>query len=67
MAIADNKASRDAVLGRVRKALKVEGNRDAARAAAQAVELEAHVCPALHAAGSDQSVQPEDNITHVSC
>jgi L-lactate dehydrogenase complex protein LldG len=36
MAIADNKASRDAVLGRVRKALKVGGNRDAARAAAEA-------------------------------
>ena len=36
MAIADNKASRDAVLGRVRRALKVDGNRDAARAAAEA-------------------------------
>jgi L-lactate dehydrogenase complex protein LldG len=36
MAIADNKASRDAILGRVRQALKVGGNRDAARAAAAA-------------------------------
>jgi L-lactate dehydrogenase complex protein LldG len=34
MAIADNRASREAILGRVRKALKHEGNRDAARAAA---------------------------------
>ena len=43
MAIADNKVSRDAVLGRVRKALKVDGNREAARAAAEAyVAAHAH-------------------------
>ncbi|MEP7327721.1 MAG: LUD domain-containing protein [Betaproteobacteria bacterium] len=36
MTIADNKSSRDAVLGRVRRALQHEGNRDAARAAAEA-------------------------------
>ncbi len=43
MAIADNKVSRDAVLGRVRKALKVDGNREAARAAAEAyVAAQAH-------------------------
>ncbi len=34
MAIADNRTSRDAILGRVRKALAHQGNRDAARAAA---------------------------------
>jgi L-lactate dehydrogenase complex protein LldG len=34
MAIADNRASREAILGRVRKALKHEGSRDTARAAA---------------------------------
>ncbi len=43
MAIADNKASRDAILDRVRKALKVDGNRDSARAAAEAyVAAHAH-------------------------
>ncbi len=41
MAISDNRTSRDAILGRVRKALKHEGNRDTARAAA-ASYVEAH-------------------------
>jgi L-lactate dehydrogenase complex protein LldG len=36
MSIADNRAARDAVLGRVRKALGKEGDRSAARAAAEA-------------------------------
>ena len=42
MAIANNKLSRDAVLARVRKALDVGGNRDAARAEAEAYVV-AHV------------------------
>ena len=36
MSLADNRAARDAVLGRVRKALGKEGDRSAARAAAEA-------------------------------
>jgi L-lactate dehydrogenase complex protein LldG len=52
MAIADNKASRDAILGRVRKALKVDGNRDAARAAAAAYV-------AAHTQGPRPAVPPD--------
>jgi L-lactate dehydrogenase complex protein LldG len=52
MAIADNKVSRDAILGRVRKALKVDGNRDAARAAAAAYV-------AAHAQGPRPAAPPD--------
>ncbi len=52
MAIADNKASRDAILGRVRKALKVDGNRDAARAVAAAYVAE-------HAQGPRPAAPPD--------
>jgi len=56
MAIADNRASRDAVLGRVRRALRHEGDRGAARAAA-----EAYV--AAHAQGP-RPTRPDDLVAH---
>ncbi len=56
MAIADNRASRDAVLGRVRRALRHEGDRGAARAAA-----EAYV--AAHTQGP-RPTRPDDLVAH---
>jgi len=56
MAIADNRASRDAVLGRVRRALRHEGDRGEARAAA-----EAYV--AAHAQGP-RPTRPDDLVAH---
>lgn len=56
MAIADNRASRDAVLGRVRKALRRDGDRSAARAAADAYV-------AAHAQGPRPS-RPADLVAH---
>ncbi len=56
MAIADNRASRDAVLGRVRRALRHDGDRGAARAAA-----EAYV--AAHAQGP-RPTRPDDLVAH---
>jgi len=56
MAIADNRVSRDAVLGRVRRALRHDGDRGAARAAA-----EAYV--AAHAQGP-RPTRPEDLVAH---
>ncbi len=56
MAIADNRASRDAVLGRVRRALRQDGDRGAARVAA-----EAYV--AAHAHGP-RPTRPDDLVAH---
>ena len=56
MAIADNRVSRDAVLGRVRRALRHDGDRGAARAAA-----EAYV--AAHAQGP-RPTRPDDLVAH---
>jgi len=56
MAIADNRVSRDAVLGRVRRALRHDGDRGAARGAA-----EAYV--AAHAQGP-RPTRPDDLVAH---
>ena len=56
MAIADNRSSRDAILGRVRRALHHDGSRDAARAAAAAYV-------AAHASGP-RPATPADLVAH---